>query len=83
MTRKEIVDKLTMIFHEVFNDDSIVLYDGMTADDVDRWDSFSHMLMISRVEDIFNIKFKLRELNKMNNVGDLVSVIELKMSCIG
>ena len=80
MTREEIVSKLTVIFHEVFNDNAIVLNDGMTANDVASWDSLSHMLMITKVEEDFGIKFKLRELNKLKQVGDLISVIESKLA---
>lgn len=80
MTREEIVSKLTGIFHEVFNDDSIVLRDDMTANDVDSWDSLTHMLMITKVEETLNIKFKLRELNKLKQVGDLIAVIESKLA---
>ena len=80
MTREEIISKLTEIFHEVFNDDSIVLRDDMTASDVDSWDSLTHMLMITKVEETLNIKFKLRELNKLKQVGDLIAVIESKLA---
>lgn len=79
MTREEIVSKLTAIFHEVFNDNAIVLKDEMTANDVDSWDSLTHMLMITKVEEDFGIKFKLRELNKLKMVGDLIATIETKL----
>lgn len=79
MTREEIVSKLTAIFHEVFNDNTIVLKDEMTANDVDSWDSLTHMLMITKVEEDFGIKFKLRELNKLKMVGDLIATIETKL----
>lgn len=79
MTREEIVSKLTVIFHEVFNDNAIVLKDEMTASDVDSWDSLTHMLMITKVEEDFGIKFKLRELNKLKMVGDLIATIETKL----
>jgi len=80
MTKEEITNKLAVIFHEVFNDNSIVLRDDMTASDVDSWDSLTHMLMITKVEEELNIKFKLRELNKLKQVGDLVAVIESKLA---
>lgn len=78
MERKEVIAKLTPIFREVFNDNSIEIRDDMTADDVERWDSLSHMMMITTVEKEFGIKFKLRDLNKMKQVGDLISLIESK-----
>lgn len=79
MTRNEISETLTAIFHEIFNDNSIVLRDDMTAADVENWDSLTHMLMITKVEEVFGIKFKLKELNKLKMVGDLISIIESKL----
>ena len=79
MERKEIVDKLTVIFITVFKDSNIVLCDEMTANDVDNWDSLTHMAMISEVEKSFSIKFKLKELNKLRKVGDLIAIVESKL----
>ena len=79
MDRNEIIEKLTAIFHEIFNDNAIVLRDDMTAADVENWDSLTHMLMITKVEEVFGIKFKLKELNKLKMVGDLVNTIEAKL----
>ncbi len=79
MNRNEIIEKLTAVFHEVFNDNNIVLRDDMTANDVENWDSLTHMLMITKVEEVFGIKFKLKELNKLKMVGDLINVVESKL----
>lgn len=79
MNRNEITEKLAAVFHEVFNDNSIVLSDEMTANDVENWDSLTHMLMISKVEEVFSIKFKLKELNKLKSVGDLIGTVEAKL----
>lgn len=79
MDRNEIIEKLTVIFRTVFKNDVIVLRDDMTADDVDNWDSLTHMAMISEVEKCFSIKFKLKELNKLRQVGDLIATIESKL----
>ena len=79
MNKNEITEKLTAIFHEVFNDNNIVLRDDMTASDVDNWDSLTHMLMITKVEEVFGIKFKLKELNKLKMVGDLINTIDNKL----
>lgn len=52
---------------------------SLTASDIDGWDSLSHMLIIGEVEEAFSIKFKLRELNKMKNLGDLINLIKQKV----
>ena len=80
MKTETVVEKLTTIFRKVFNDDSIVLSKDMTANDVGSWDSLSHMLMITEVEDSFSIKFSLREVNKLKNVGALINLIEGKLA---
>lgn len=79
MNRNEIVEKLTTVFHEVFKDNTIVLRDEMTANDVENWDSLTHMVMITKVEETFGVKFKLKELNRLKQVGDLISVVESKL----
>lgn len=79
MEKSEIIKKLTPVFHEVFSDNTIVLRDDMTAADVENWDSLTHMLMITKVEEVFGIRFKLRELNKLKNVGDLCDTVLAKL----
>ena len=79
MNRNEIIGKVTEIFREVFADSTLVLNDEMTANDVEKWDSLSNMSMITAVESAFSIKFKLKDLNKLKKVGDLINVVESKL----
>jgi acyl carrier protein len=78
METELILEKMTKIFRNVFNDDTINLNSDTTAKDIGSWDSLSHMLMITEVENTFSIKFKLREINKLKNVGSLIELIESK-----
>ncbi len=75
MERDQAVNKLTGIFRYVFNDDTLIIRDELTANDVEDWDSLSHMLLITEVENSFAINFKLRDLTKMKNVGDMLNII--------
>lgn len=75
MENEQVEIKLTNIFRKVFNNDSLVLKKDMTANDVDNWDSLSHMILISEIENDFAIKFRLKDLNKMRNVGDMIDII--------
>lgn len=79
MTKNEILEKLTVIFRATFNDSELVLNDEMNAGDVENWDSLTHMLMISEVESQFGTRFKLKELNQLKSVGDIVGVLEEKL----
>lgn len=80
MNHPKLAEKLTNIFQEVFADANLILSDDLTANDVDNWDSLTHMILITEIETLFDIKFKLKELNKMKNVGDLVEIITNKLS---
>lgn len=79
MDRSNITERLTPIFRKTFNDDNIVVNEGLTADDVANWDSLTHMLLIGEVENSFAVKFKLKELGRLDNVGSLVALIESKL----
>lgn len=80
MEKTEIVKKLTAIFREVFNDSTLVLGDSMTANEVENWDSLSHMMMVTKVEEDFGVKFKLKELNKLKSVGDMILILEARLA---
>jgi len=80
MESEIITGQLTSIFRNVFNDETICLNNEITAGDIGSWDSLSHMLMITEVENVFSIKFKLREINKLKNVGTLIELIESKLT---
>lgn len=80
MGKTEIKEKLTQVFHKTFDNTDLVLEDSLTASDVDNWDSLTHMILISEIEKEFGIKFKLKELNKMNDVGSLIGIVTSKTS---
>ena len=75
---EDIINRLNTIFREVFEDGSIQVTQEMTANDVEKWDSLSHLAMVIAVEKEFRIKFKLKELVSMKNVGDLINTIVSK-----
>ena len=79
MDEKVILEKLEKIFREVFNDDKLIIRRDMSANDVDGWNSLNHMILVSEVEKAFSIKLKLKDLNKMHNVGDMVDIIISKL----
>jgi len=74
-----IEEKLTGIFRTVFDNEDIVLRPEMTANDVDGWDSLSHVNLILSVEKSFAIRFSQKELLTFKNVGDLLRSIEKKL----
>jgi len=79
MQEREIAEKLEASFRKVFNMNTLEIKREMTANDIDKWDSLTHMLLISEIEDTFEIRFKLKELNRMKNVGDMIDLISEKL----
>ncbi len=76
MTRNEIFEKLTEVFIDVFDDEDITLTETTTADDIEDWDSLTHITIIAEVESTFGMKFAMKEVLNMQNVGEMVSIIE-------
>ena len=78
METSAIYEKLTDIFHEVFEDDSIEVRPELTADDVDEWDSLSHIRLVLNTERAFHVKFSAAEIGRLKNVGEFVQLIQSK-----
>jgi len=78
MTEPEIYAALTEIFHDVFMRDDLVLTPTLTAKDVPGWDSFKQIEIVIATEEKFGMKFHTRELDRLQNVGDLVAVVVAK-----
>ncbi len=78
MDELQIYGRLTEIFQDVFDDESIVATPELTADVVDGWDSLTHIRLILTVEKAFKIKFSTSEISKFENVGALVDVIKAR-----
>ena len=76
MTREAIFEELTEIFRDIFDDEEIELTDETTADDIEDWDSLEQINLLVAIEKKYSIKFKLDDVAKLANVGDMVSLIE-------
>lgn len=75
-----IYEKLTGIFRDVFDDESIVLSPEMTADDVAEWDSANHINIVVATEEAFGIRFKSAEIEELKNVGDFVALVKGRLA---
>ena len=78
MERDAVVRRLTMIFQETFEDDSIKLHDAMTASDLDDWDSLQHIVLVLAIEREFALKLNPAEVGKLANVGKMVDLLCVK-----
>lgn len=75
MTKDEIYSILHKIFYDIFDRDDIVLNDATTASDIEEWDSLTHISLIAAIENEFNIRFDMKTILSMKNVGDLTDAI--------
>jgi len=75
MSREEVLEKLQEIIRDVFDDDSIEVTADTVASDVDGWDSLMHITLIGTVEDEFDIKFAMKDVVGMKNVGQMADLI--------
>lgn len=78
MTPDQILQRLNETFQEVFDDDELTIKPEYSAEDVDGWDSLTHIRMLLTVEKTFGVKFTTSEIGQLQTVGDLVRLIESK-----
>lgn len=75
------LEKLREIMIDVFDaDDDLVVVPETSAEDIDEWDSLSHIRLMVAIERAFDIKFKGSEIDGLKNIGDLVAVIDTKVA---
>jgi acyl carrier protein len=70
--------RLTRVFQDIFDDPNLQITESMTADDVDAWDSLTHIDLIVEVERQFNIKLSTGAVRELKNVGDFIALISAK-----
>ena len=80
MTRQEIFEKLNEIFMDVLDLDNCELTNEVTANDIEEWDSLSHIQLVVAIEKSFGIKFTSFEIMKWRNVGEMVDSLIGKLA---
>lgn len=79
MERKEIFEKLNEIFEDVLDlDETPNLTDETSANEIEEWDSLSHIQLVVAIEKAFGFKFTSQEIMTWKNVGEMVNTIETK-----
>ena len=74
-----LTDKLTQVFRDVFDSETLTLRDEMVASDVDGWDSLNHVKLVVAIESAFIVKFSTREVLGWKTVGDLKKTLQAKV----
>lgn len=80
MNRTDIFKKLTEIFRDVFDDESIELGESTTAADIEDWDSLTHITLLSAIEDEMDIRFDMKAVQGLKNVGAMVDLIQKELA---
>jgi len=74
MNKQEVLQKLEILFHELFGD-QVHFDESVTSSDVRKWDSLHHVVFISRIEETFHIDFSFDEILDVRTIGDICSLI--------
>ena len=80
LTTSDVLNDATELFRDILDNDSIMLTPETTADDIEEWDSLSHIQLIVALEKKFKIKFTTAEITSYKNVGQMVESIVRKLS---
>lgn len=80
VTQPDTITRLTAIFRQCFEDESIVLRPEMKARDIPSWDSAKMVMLILAVEESFDVRFRSREIDALRCVGDWVHLIDVRLS---
>lgn len=75
MTRNEVFERMTQVFRDVFDDNSITIKDDTSSSDIVEWDSLMHIQLIDAIQDEFEVEFGIEEAYNLKNVGELVSLV--------
>ncbi|WP_281932463.1 acyl carrier protein [Roseibium album] len=79
MQKSDLLNDLTEIFEDVMDVEDLELHDGLTADDVEEWDSLSHVRLIVAIEQKYGIKFTNSEIESLRKLKDVTDLIQAKM----
>jgi acyl carrier protein len=79
MNRTEILDALHPLFSSTLDDEPVSLHENTTADEVEGWDSLTHVQLVVAIEKHFKIKFSAKEIQSWKNVGELIDSISGKI----
>lgn len=80
MNDEAILERLQEIMADVFDEDDLVVTRDTTAEDVEEWDSLSHIRLMVAIEREFHVKFTNAEIENLESVGDLVDKLKAKTS---
>lgn len=79
MEKTTILTQIQEIFRDILDDDTLVLQFETTAQDIEEWDSLTHIQLIVAIEKHFKIKFTSKEILSWKNVDEMVETTKIKL----
>lgn len=79
MTREEILNEISKVFADTLDEDKVTLTESSTADEVEGWDSLTHVQLVVAVERKFKVRFTAKEIQSWKNVGEMIDSITSKL----
>jgi len=80
MEKTDILNAIQEIFREVFDNEEIIVTAETVAEDIEEWDSLSHVQLIVALEKVFNVKLTSKEILSWDNVGEMIYSIKKKIT---
>lgn len=78
MDKNEILASIQEVFRDILDNEDIILTESTTSNDIEEWDSLSHIQLIVGIEDALDVDFTSQEIISWKNVGDMITCIEEK-----
>ena len=75
MNKAKVLQEITQLLNHVLEQDKIILYESTSAKDIDGWDSLNHAIFIGEVQKHFKVKFSLREVIDLKQVGNICDLV--------
>ena len=79
MEMERVLNEVENIFRDILDEESLNLTRDTTANDVDGWDSLTHIQLIVAIEKHFKVKFSSKEILSWKNVGELLDSLQDKV----
>lgn len=79
MTHDEILERVTVMMRDLTEDETLILRDDTTPEEVEKWDSLLHVKLMVTIESDFDLRFDVDELREPENVRDIIMLIQSKL----
>jgi acyl carrier protein len=78
MNRTDVFNKVQEVFREVLEDEELIIKEDYNSEDIDDWDSLTHIILVVEIEKTFNMRFLSSEISNWKDIGAMITAIESK-----